>query len=571
MEDQDLRSRGWFGRKGKDGFIYRAWMRKSGIPAHEFDGRPVIGICNTWSELTPCNSHFRVLAEHVKRGVYEAGGFPVEFPVMSLGETLMKPTAMLYRNLASMDVEESIRANPLDGVVLLCGCDKTTPSLVMGACSVDLPTLVVSGGPMLTGRYRGKSISTSDIWRFSESHRTGEMDDMELTLAEGGMCRSDGHCAVMGTASTMACMVEALGLALPGNAAIPAPDAARKILAHQSGSVIVQMVKENRKLSHILTREAFENAIMVNAAIGGSTNFVMHLLAIAGRIGVDLSLDDFDSLSANIPLLVNMQPSGQYFMEDFYYAGGLPVVIKELLPRLHKACISVNGKTLEENHSEALCYDQNIISSFNQPFNALSGVVVLKGNLAANGAVIKPSAATPSLMKHTGKAVVFENIDDYKARIDDPALEVDERSILVLKHVGPKGYPGMPEVGNMGLPAKLLTKGIKDMVRISDGRMSGTGFGTVVLHVSPEAADGGTLEIVQEGDEITLDVAGRLLHLHVSDEEIAARKKNRKSREAFASRGYVQLYQQHVQGAHLGADLDFLRGGSGSDVTKDSH
>jgi L-arabonate dehydrase len=571
MEDKELRSRGWFGRKGKDGFIYRAWMRKSGIPSHEFDGRPVIGICNTWSELTPCNSHFRELAEHVKRGVYEAGGFPVEFPVMSLGETLMKPTAMLYRNLASMDVEESIRANPIDGVVLLCGCDKTTPSLVMGACSVDLPTLVVSGGPMLTGRYRGKSISTSDIWRFSEAHRTGEMDDMELTLAEGGMCRSDGHCAVMGTASTMACMVEALGLSLPGNAAIPAPDAARKILAHQSGSAIVQLVKENRKLSDILTRKAFENAIMVNAAIGGSTNFVIHLLAIAGRIGVELSLNDFDTFSANIPLLANLQPSGQYFMEDFYYAGGLPAVIKELLPYLHKACITVNGKTLEENHSEAICYDQSIISNMDQPFNALSGVVILKGNLAENGAVIKPSAATVSLMKHRGKAVVFENIDDYKARIDDPALEVDEKSILVLKHVGPKGYPGMPEVGNMGLPAKLLAKGVKDMVRISDGRMSGTGFGTVVLHVSPEAADGGTLGIVQEGDEITVDVPGRLLHLHVSSEEIAIRKKNRQSGDPIASRGYVQLYQQHVQGAHLGADLDFLRGGSGSDVTKDSH
>lgn len=571
MHHQRLRSTGWFGRRGKDGFIYRAWMKKMGIPAHEFDGRPVIGICNTWSELTPCNSHFRDLAEHVKRGVYEAGGFPVEFPVMSLGETLMKPTAMLYRNLASMDVEESIRANPLDGVVLLCGCDKTTPSLVMGACSVNLPTIVVSGGPMLTGRFKGKSISTSDIWRFSEANRAGQMDDMEMTLAEAGMCRSDGHCAVMGTASTMACMVESLGLSLPGNAAIPAPDAARKIMAQMSGSQIVEMVQKDRKLSDILTREAFENAIMVNAAIGGSTNFVIHLLAIAGRMGVDLTLDDFDAFSARIPLIANLQPSGSYFMEDLYYAGGLPVIIKELLPHLNKACITVNGKTIEENFSKAECYDEKIISTVEKPFNTMSGVIVLKGNLCENGAVIKPSAATAPLMQHTGKAVVFENIDDYKARIDDPDLDVDETSILVLKNVGPKGYPGMPEVGNMGLPAKLLGKGVKDMVRISDGRMSGTGFGTVVLHVSPEAADGGTLGIVQDGDEITLDVYKRSLHLHLSDEEIAVRKKSRRPAEAIATRGYVGLYQQHVQGAHLGADLDFLRGGSGSAVTKDSH
>jgi dihydroxy-acid dehydratase len=571
MEQQGLRSQGWFGRKGKDGFIYRAWMKKSGIPQHEFDGRPVIGICNTWSELTPCNSHFRDLAEHVKRGVYEAGGFPVEFPVMSLGETLMKPTAMLYRNLASMDVEESIRANPMDGVVLLCGCDKTTPSLVMGACSVDLPTIVVSGGPMLTGKHRGKSISTSDVWRFSEANRTGQMTDMEMTLAEAGMCRSDGHCAVMGTASTMACMVESLGLSLPGNAAIPAPDAARKILAQMSGSEIVRMVKEDRKLSNVLTRRAFENAIMVNAAIGGSTNFVIHLLAIAGRIGVDLTIEDFDKFSSKIPLIANLQPSGAFFMEDLYYAGGLPVVIKELLPFLNKECITVNGKTVEENFSPAECFDENIIAPVAKPFNTMSGVVILKGNLCENGAVIKPSAATATLMQHRGKAVVFENIDDYKARIDDPNLEADEDSILVLKNVGPKGYPGMPEVGNMGLPAKLLAKGVTDMVRISDGRMSGTGFGTVVLHVSPEAADGGTLGIVQEGDEITLDVHQRLLQLNVSDEEIANRKKNRQKGEAFAPRGYVQLYQQHVQGAHLGADMDFLRGSSGSKVTKDSH
>lgn len=571
MEKQKLRSSEWFGRRGKDGFIYRAWMKKSGIAAHEFDGRPVIGICNTWSELTPCNSHFRELAEHVKRGVYEAGGFPVEFPVLSLGETLMKPTAMLFRNLASMDVEEAIRANPLDGVVLLCGCDKTTPSLVMGACSVNLPTIVVSGGPMLTGRHKGRSISTSDIWRFSEAARVGQMDDMEMTLAEAGMCRSDGHCAVMGTASTMACMVESLGLSLPGNAAIPAPDAARKIIAQISGGEIVQMVKEDRKLSGVLTRKAFENAIMVNAAIGGSTNFVIHLLAIAGRIGVELTLDDFNTFSSRIPLIANLQPSGAYFMEDMYYAGGLPAVIKELLPHLNNDCLAVNGRTLEENFCKAECYDTAIITTVDKPFNTMSGVVVLKGNLCENGAVIKPSAASAMLMQHTGKAVVFEDIDDYKKRIDDPSLDVDETSVLVLKNVGPKGYPGMPEVGNMGLPAKLLSKGVTDMVRISDGRMSGTGFGTVVLHVSPEAADGGTLGIVQDGDAITLDVYKQSLHLHVSEEEIAERKKAKRTTDTMATRGYVQLYQRHVQGAHLGADLDFLRGGSGSAVTKDSH
>ena len=571
MKDSSRRSQGWFGRSGKDGIIYRSWMRKSGLPDHAFDGRPVIGICNTWSELTPCNSHFRELAEHVKRGVFEAGGYPLEFPVMSLGETLIKPTAMLYRNLASMDTEESIRANPMDGVVLLCGCDKTTPSLVMGACSVDLPTIVVSGGPMLTGRYRGQSISTSDVWRFSEASRAGEMSDQEMTIAEAGICRSDGHCAVMGTASTMACMVESLGLSLPGNAAIPAPDAARKVLAHHSGAEIVRMVEADRKLSDILTREAFENAIKVNAAIGGSTNFVIHLLAIAGRIGVELDLDDFDALSAGIPLLANLQPSGEYFMEDFYYAGGLPVVIRELLPQLHSGCITVNGKSLEENYRSATCYNEQVISEIDQPFNEISGVVIVKGNLTEHGAVLKPSAATPTLLKHTGKAVVFEDIDDYKKRIDDPDLEVDENSVLVLKNVGPKGYPGMPEVGNMGLPPKLLEKGVRDMVRISDGRMSGTGFGTVVLHVAPEAAEGGTLAIVQEGDEITLDVEQRTLHLHVSDEEIAARKARWQATHPVADRGYVQLYQRHVQGAHLGADLDFLRGGSGSAVTRDSH
>ena len=570
-KESALRSRGWFGRSGKDGFIYRAWMKKQGIPAYELAGKPIIGICNTWSELTPCNSHFRELAEAVKRGVLEAGGYPVEFPVMSLGETLMKPTAMLYRNLVSMDVEESIRANPLDGVVLLCGCDKTTPALVMGACSVNIPAIVVSGGPMLTGRHKGRSIGTSDIWRFSEEFRSGRMTDQELTLAEAGMCRSDGHCAVMGTASTMACMLEALGLSLPDNAAIPAPDSARKILSHQSGVEIVNMVRQNRKPSDILTREAFENAIMVNAAIGGSTNFVIHLLAIAGRVGVPLTLEDFDKFSAGIPLIANLQPSGEFFMEDLYYAGGLPVVLRELQGYLHKSCVTANGKTIADNCKSALCYNAGVIATVAAPFNNISGIVVLKGNLCEQGAIIKPSAASPHLMQHSGRAVVFEDIDDYKNKIDDPDLEVDENSILILKNVGPKGYPGMPEVGNMGLPPKLLDKGITDMIRISDGRMSGTGFGTVVLHASPEAAAGGNFAVVRTGDMITLNVPERLLTIEVSEAELEKRKQEWKPQPNYTARGYVSLFTQHVEQACFGADFDFLKGMSGSEVTKDSH
>jgi len=570
MKDK-LRSQGWFGKTGKDGFIYRAWMKNQGIPDYEFRGKPVIGICNTWSELTPCNAHFRELAEAVKRGISEAGGFPVEFPVMSLGETLIKPTAMLYRNLASMDVEESIRANPMDGVVLLCGCDKTTPSLVMGACSVNIPTLVVSGGPMLTGKYQGRDISTSDVWRFNDAVRAGEMSQEELTVAEECMCRSRGHCAVMGTASTMACMVESLGLSLPGNAAIPAADSRRKVLAQMSGIRIVEMVKENLRLSDVLTRNAFENAIITNAAIGGSTNFIIHLLAIAGRIGVDLRLNDFDKLSANVPFIANLQPSGKYFMEDLYYAGGLPAVMKELDKFLHQDCVTVNGKMIKENYDSAECYNREIIATVDKPLNPLSGVAILKGNLCEDGAVIKPSAASTHLMKHSGRAVVFEDIDDYKSRIDDANLAVDETSILVLKNVGPIGYPGMPEVGNMALPKKLLAKGIHDMVRISDGRMSGTGFGTVILHASPEAALGGNFAVVKTGDVISLDVAKRSLVLEVSEEELSKRKQAWKPIHKKYDRGYVMLYQQHVQQASLGADMDFLTGGSGSEVSRDSH
>ena len=566
-----MRSQDWFGRTGKDGFIYRAWMKNQGFPHHEFEGKPVIGICNTWSELTPCNAHFRELAEAIKRGVWEAGGFPLEFPVMSLGECQIKPTAMLFRNLASMDVEESIRGNSIDAVILMCGCDKTTPSLVMGAASVDIPTLVVSGGPMLAGRFHGKKIGTSDLWRFAEAFKMGEMSQSEFIAAEASMARSQGHCAVMGTASTMAAMVESLGLSLPDNATIPAADSRRKVLAHLSGMRAVELAKQNIKPSDILTRQAFENAIMVNAALGGSTNFILHMLAIAGRMGVELSVDDFDRLSAKIPLLANLQPSGEHFVEDLFYAGGLPAVIRELRPFLHNDVMTINGNTIGENCAEAQCYDPDVIASVENPFKPESGIAVLRGNLCPNGAVLKPSAASPHLMQHTGRAVVFEDIDDYKKRIDDPDLDVDPSCVLVLKNVGPRGYPGMPEVGNMQLPAKVLAQGVHDMVRISDGRMSGTGFGTVVLHVSPESAVGGTLALVQNGDLITLDVDNRSLHLHVSDEELAGRLATFSPVNLGYDRGYVNLYIRHVTQAHEGADFDFLRGGSGSEVKRDSH
>lgn len=568
---EDLRSRDWFGKTGKDGFIYRSWMKNQGFPSDEFEGKPVIGICNTWSELTPCNAHMRELAESVKRGVWEAGGFPLEFPVMSLGETLIRPTAMLYRNLASMDVEESIRANPVDGVVLLCGCDKTTPSLVMGACSVDIPSIVVSGGPMLTGYFKGKRIGTTDVWRFAEDHKTGKISDEELLEAEGAMCRSQGHCAVMGTASTMASMVESLGLSLPGNAAIPAADSRRKVLSHESGRRIVDMVNEDLKPSDILTREAFLNAIKINAAVGGSTNFIVHLMAIARRMEVDLKLDDFDEHGSNIPLLVNLMPSGDHFMEDFYYAGGLPVVIKEMSKHLDSEVITANGKTLVENNKNAECYNRDVIASIDEPFQENSGTTVVRGNLCPEGAVIKTSAASPELMQHKGRAVVFEGIEDYKARVDDPDLDIDESCIMVLKYVGPKGYPGMPEVGNMGLPKKILEKGVKDMVRISDGRMSGTAYGTAFLHASPESYTGSVLALVESGDMIEVDVKNRRLHLDVSDEELERRKENWNPPPHEFDRGYVNLYIEHVEQAHLGADLDFLVGKSGSEVKRESH
>ncbi|MFF5380307.1 IlvD/Edd family dehydratase [Pedobacter suwonensis] len=567
------RSSTWFGKKDKMGLIYRSWMKNQGMPEDMFDGRPVIGICNTWSELTPCNAHLRDIAESVRRGVLEAGGFPLEFPIMSLGETLLKPTAMLFRNLASMDAEESIRGNPIDGVVLLTGCDKTTPSTLMGAASVDLPTIVVPGGPMLNGKYRGEDIgSGTSVWKLTEDLKRGEITYDEYAEVESCMSRSPGHCMTMGTASTMACMVEALGMSLSGGASIPAVDSRRKRLAQLSGRRIVEMVKEDLKISKILTRDAFENAIKVNAAVGGSSNFIIHLTAIAGRMGVPLNLEDFDDIGSKMPLLVNLMPSGKFLMEDFYYAGGIPAVLKQMQPVLKMDTLTVTGKTHTENIAGGgINYNKEVIYEFEQPIIPEAGITVLKGNLAINGAVIKPSAATPALMQHRGRAVVFKDIEDYHARVDDPDLDIDETCVMVLQTVGPVGYPGMPEVGNMTLPKKLLDKGITDMVRISDGRMSGTAYGTVVLHVSPESAIGGNLALVENGDIIELDVANKRIHLEVSDEELAIRRSHWVQPPLLATRGYANLYIKHVQQADKGADLDFLVGGSGPTVTRDSH
>ena len=569
-----LRSTAWFGRQDKDGFIHRSWMRNQGFPEDVFDGRPVIGICNTWSELTPCNAHFRALAERVKRGVWEAGGFPLEFPVMSTGESNIRPTAMLFRNLVSMDVEESIRGNPLDAVVLLCGCDKTTPALVMGAASCDVPAIVVSGGPMLNGKYRGRDIgSGTDVWRFSEELKTGAMSHSEFREAESCMSRSSGHCMTMGTASTMASMMEALGLGLPQNAAIPAVDSRRSVLAHLAGRRIVEMVHEDMRISKILTRKAFENAIRVNGAIGGSTNAVIHLIAIAGRVGVPLSLDDWDRLGRDVRTIVDIMPSGRFLMEDFFYAGGLPAVIRTLGEHglIHRDAVTANGRTLWDNSHEAPNWNEEVIRPHDHPLVEHGGIAVLRGNLAPDGALLKPSAATPALMKHRGRAVVFENIEHYHQRVDDPALDVDETSVLVLKNCGPRGYPGMAEVGNMGLPAKLLQKGVTDMVRISDARMSGTAFGTVVLHVCPEAAAGGPLALVRDGDIIELDVETRRLHLAVPDEELARRRSSWRVPDLGLTGGYQKLYVDHVMQADKGADLDFLVGCRGHAVPRESH
>jgi dihydroxy-acid dehydratase len=565
------RSSAWFASTGREGFIYRSWLKNQGYPDDMFDGRPVIGICNTWSELTPCNGHFRELAEFVKRGVYEAGGFPLEFPVMSLGETQMRPTAMLFRNLASMDVEESIRANPLDGVVLLMGCDKTTPSLLMGAASCDIPTIGLSGGPMLSGKFRGRDIgSGTGVWQMSEEVRAGSMKMEDFIAAESCMHRSKGHCMTMGTASTMASMVEALGVSLPGNAAIPAVDARRHRLAQLTGRRIVEMVDEELSLSRILTRKSFENAIKVNAAIGGSTNAVIHLLAIAGRIGVPLTLEDWDRLGAGQACLLDLQPSGRFLMEDFFYAGGLPAVMREMGDSLNLDALTANGQTAGENIKDAPCWNREVIREISNPFKSAAGIAVLKGNLAPDGAVIKPSAASSHLLKHRGRAVVFESIEDFHARIDDETLDIDSSCVMVLKNCGPKGYPGMAEVGNMPLPPKLLREGVTDMVRISDARMSGTAYGTVVLHASPEAAAGGPLALVENGDFIALDVSARTLILEVNDTELARRRVAWQPPES-PQRGWYKLYVDHVQQAHLGADLDVLVGGSGVNVSRESH
>ncbi|MEB7640324.1 IlvD/Edd family dehydratase [Acinetobacter pittii] len=573
---QVLRSAAWFGTTDKNGFMYRSWMKNQGIPDHEFQGKPIIGICNTWSELTPCNAHFRKIAEHVKKGILEAGGYPVEFPVFSNGESNLRPTAMFTRNLASMDVEEAIRGNPIDGVVLLTGCDKTTPALLMGAASCDIPAIVVTGGPMLNGKHKGKDIGAGTIvWQMHEELKAGKIDLNEFLSAESGMSRSAGTCNTMGTASTMACMAEALGTSLPHNAAIPAVDSRRYVLAHLSGMRIVDMVHEDLRLSKILTKEAFENAIKVNAAIGGSTNAVIHLKAIAGRIGVDLQLDDWNRVGRGMPTIVDLQPSGRFLMEEFYYSGGLPAVIRRmgeanLLP--HPQALTVNGQGIWENCQQSPIYNDEVIRKIDNPIRQDGGMCILRGNLAPKGAVLKPSAATPELMKHRGRAVVFENFDDYKARINDPDLDVDETCILVMKNAGPKGYPGMAEVGNMGLPPKVLAKGITDMVRISDARMSGTAYGTVVLHVAPEAMAGGPLAVVQNGDFIELDAYAGKLHLEVSDEELKQRLENLAppAPPSFIG-GYRKLYVQHVLQADEGCDFDFLVGCRGSEVPRHSH
>lgn len=569
-----LRSQEWFGGSSKDAIYHRSWMKNQGLPADLLDGRPVIGICNTWSELTPCNAHLRDLAERVKFGVYEAGGFPVEFPVFSPSEVALRPTAMMFRNLCAMDVEESLRGKPIDGVVLLAGCDKTTPALLMGAASVDIPAIMVSGGPMLNGNFRGEVVgSGTHIRHFSAEVAAGNMTPEEFVAAEASMSRSAGSCNTMGTASTMASMAEALGMALSGNAAIPAVDSRRRVMAHITGRRIVDMVKDDLKPSDIMTKEAFENAIRTNGAIGGSTNAVVHMLALAGRCEIDLTLDDWDRCGKGVPTIVNLMPSGKYLMEEFFHAGGLPVVIKRLgeAGMLHKDALTVSGGTIWDEVKDVTNWNDDVILPVEKALTASGGIAVLRGNLAPNGAVLKPSAASPHLMKHRGRAVVFEDIDDYKARVNSDDLDIDETCVMVLKNCGPRGYPGMAEVGDMILPKKVLQKGIRDMVRVSDARMSGTAFGTVVLHTAPEAAAGGPLAVVQSGDFIELDVEGRTLHLDISDDELASRLAAWHPSVPAPNGGYAQLYHDKVMGADTGADFDFLVGCRGNDVARESH
>ena len=574
MADTPLRSQRSYGKLDRDGFIHRSWIKGTGLPEHVFDGRPIIGVCNTWSELVTCQVHLRELAEFVKRGVWEAGGVPIEFPAMSLPETQMRPTAMLFRNLLAMEVEESIRANPIDGVVLLGGCDKTTPGQLMGAASVDLPTIVLSSGPQLNGKFRGHDIgSGTDVWRFSEMVRAGEMTLADFISAEAGMSRSNGVCNTMGTASTISTVIEAMGLCLPMNGSLPGADSRRKALAHLTGGRIVELVRQDIRLSHLLTREAFENGILMHAACGGSTNAVVHLLALAGRVGVPLDLRDFDEIAREVPLLVNLMPSGKYLMEEFCYAGGVPAVMNELGELMRRQAVTACGKTVGEIADAAQVWTREVIGTREAPIGPSSGVWVLHGNLCPDGAIIKPSAASPELLTHRGRAVVFETIEDYHARIDDPDLEVDETSILVLKGCGPKGYPGMPEVGNMALPPKLLREGVRDMVRISDARMSGTAYGTVILHVAPEAEAGGPLALVRTGDEIVLDGPNRSLQLMVDAAELGRRRAAWEASRAPSqfTRGWYRLYIDTVLQADKGVDLDFLVGKSSADVTRESH
>lgn len=573
-KQRQLRSHKSYGKADKDGFIHRSWLKSQGLPDNVFDGRPVVGICNTWSELTPCNAHLREVADHVKRGVWEAGGLPLEFPAMSLGETQMRPTAMLFRNLLAMEVEESIRGNPIDGVVLLGGCDKTTPGQLMGAASVNLPTIVVSSGPMLNGKFRGRDIgSGTDVWKFSEDVRAGDMSIDSFMQAESGMSRTPGTCMTMGSASSMACVVEVMGLSLPYNATFPAVDAGRRALAHRTGRVMVDMIDRDARLSTILSRESFENAIRTLAAIGGSTNAVIHLIALAGRLGIELDLEDFDKLSRGVPLLVDLQPSGQHLMEDFHYAGGLPAALKNISDLLHLDTKTVTGGSLADSIEVAAGYNDEVIRPLDNPVKETSGVWILRGNLCPDGAVVKPSAASPELMTHKGPALVFDTIEDLKARIDDPDLDVTKDTVLILRGCGPKGYPGMAEVANMPLPQKLLEKGIRDMVRISDARMSGTAFGTVILHVCPESEAGGPLALVETGDMIDLDCHGGTLNVLVSEEELSNRREKYEAQPKGSKheRGYYKLYTDHVLQADQGCDLDFLVGASGSVVERESH
>lgn len=569
-----LRSQEWYGGNSRDTIYHRGWLKNQGYPHDLFDGRPIIGILNTWSDLTPCNGHLRELAEKVKAGVWEAGGFPVEVPVFSASENTFRPSAMMFRNLAALAVEETIRGQPMDGAVLLVGCDKTTPSLMMAAASTDIPSIVVTGGPMLNGWFRGERVgSGTHLWKFSEAVKAGDMTQDEFLEAEASMSRSSGTCNTMGTASTMASMAEALGMALSGNAAIPAVDSRRRVMAQLSGRRIVQMVKDDLKPSDILTKQAFENAIRTNGAIGGSTNAVVHLLALAGRVGVDVTLDDWDRCGRDVKTIVNLMPSGKYLMEEFFYAGGLPVVLRRLgeAGQLHRDALTVSGGPIWDEVKDVTNWNEDVILPADQPLTDQGGIAVLRGNLAPNGAVLKPSAASPHLLTHRGRAVVFEDIDDYKARINDDDLDIDETCVMVLKNCGPRGYPGMAEVGNMGLPPKVLKKGITDMVRISDARMSGTAYGTVVLHTSPEAAAGGPLAVVRDGDMIELDVPNRRLHVEISDQEMAARLAKWQPQTGLPESGYAWLHQQHVMGADTGADMDFLRGCRGNPVGKDSH